>query len=139
MKDYGIDNNEDAQLFSNIVFKKLASDKEFVEKFLSDLPQEKLNLIEGPEPNCCQKEDFSIMPSQHEGLVLILDTPTEKCSEEHPESCSPPEGEAQDSGEWWDNLTEKEKDKVFKEFEKSGSITKAQAMALIRLEAKLSK
>lgn len=140
MKDFGIKNEKDANVFSNVVFNKFATDKEFIEKFLSELPPEALGLIGTPECSECQKDDFQIQPSQHEGLVLIMDQPTSHEEEEHEEEekDSPPEGEAQDAEEWWENLSKEEQDSFFTKF-KDSSITKAQAMALIKLEAKLSK
>lgn len=132
--DYNVNNKEDAILFREVVLKKIATDENFQNLLLG----QPLNKNEQC-PCDCHGGDFGLgepgLLPQMDGVILFVD---ENKKEDNEKEDSPSE-DYTDANNWWENLSDKDKEELFDKFKDAPSITKEQAFKIVNLELKLAK
>ena len=144
---YGVTTPDEANIFKSTVMRKLATDEGFVDLILNNMPQEKLNMMGDMGDQCesgCPLESGTMPPMPGGGVILIVDENeaknfSEKPSKKEDKKEESPSEDFTDADNWWENLSDKEKDELFDKFKDAPSITKEQAFKLFNLELKLAK
>jgi hypothetical protein len=152
LAQFGVKSTEDASIFKSAVLNKVAMDGDFANLLLKDFPMRGRGgrPMDGSGPRCCRSGEPMDLPSMFpEGNAIVIidsepksfgpDEIIEPAKEEKKSSKEKsPSEDYDDPNDWWDNLSDDDKEELFKKFEDVPSITKEQALKLTKLEKKLA-
>lgn len=159
--DYGVTSKEEASVFKSVVLKKVASDGDFANFLLKDFPMRGVGgrPMDGSGPRCCRglplenieeapceigcSSDLDLSSVFPEGNAVIIieeeDKPLALEEKTKSDKKDSPSEDYDDPEDWWDNLSDEDRDILFEKFKDAPSITKEQAFKLTKLEIKLAK
>lgn len=135
--EYNVNNKEEAILFREVILRKIAIDESFQNLLLG----QPLNQKNEKCPCDCQGGGLGepgLLP-QMDGVILFVDENKKDGEVVENEKEDSPSEDYTDADNWWENLSEKDKDELFDKFKDAPSITKEQAFKIVNMELKLAK
>lgn len=144
--EYNVKGKDEALLLREVILNKIASDESFQNLLLGNPLDKKpcpCGGPHGPGPLGIDSPMDIGMPPQMDGIILFVEEGNkgkkEETKKDKKEKEDSPSEDYTDADNWWENLSDEDKEELFKKFEDAPSITKEQAYKIVNMELKLAK